>query len=256
MTDNNSITDFRYPADWNEQEQQVFMSAANVMIGQRFGGTAAIVRREVVNTFTDKLGDSILMVDALVQFQKWLPDNAVAFEIETAEPGRLSITVTAPAGAGTVSVTLDASLISADGLIMGAASRRATVTNLVSMGLVHMADIRAMYPANGQSKPTGSQPAPEGKPKLAKKEAKPEIERHTASGFVVKQDGEKLYMRVRAGWFEKFGAPIYPEVLQEAGLDEYLDLEPGEYDFNYVVDAEVTPQAGGKKQVKIVKIIL
>lgn len=227
------------PANWTEQDLVSFRAACDALLIAAYHEEAAAISDGIYGLFFEgHTDDNIDPIDCIMEFRGWFRENVNVFRVDGALPRSITVTVTAPAGSGTVSIALEASLYDGETPLSDAA-RRVTISKFIHMGMEHLKALN-MTPA----KP--AQPA--------QQTAAPILETLQADGLsIVNTQGKNTY-RVRAGWFSKFGAPCYPETFQAAGLASVLTLAPGDYDFKWPIQVEIK-DVNGKKQVKVVKIV-
>lgn len=225
------------PENWTEQDLTSFKAACDALLIAAYHDEAAAISEGIYDLFLEGVKDENAdVIDCIMNFRSWFRENANAFRVDGNIPRSVTVTVSAPAGQGTIAIAFEASLFDGETPLSDAA-RRVTISGMVKMGMEHLKALKPAAPAQPAQPQTPMSP----------------VERMQADGLSIANQNGKTYYRVRAGWFAKYGAPVYEETLKAAGLAEVLTLAPGDYDFKWPVDVEIK-DVNGKKQPKITKI--
>lgn len=226
---------------WNLEDKQLFKSGAL--------GELRTAKIELAETVVDAAVDAFQpneeenVINEIVRFREFI--KGMSFKLRHADLERLTVSLSVPAGDGTISIGLTGNLQPlnretgefaslSDAEI--AASSVAMVKQLFSVLGTIRQNAPAIQPRQQQQQQNGNGGATE--------------QQHKAEKLVVENYNGKSRFRIKAGWFMAFGAPVYEEVLKACGYENVLNFAPGEYDFKH----DITVKVDENKKPKVIAI--
>lgn len=226
---------------WNLEDKSLFRSGA---LGEmRTAGIelADTVVDTAIGAFQPNENENV--INEIVRFREFI--KGVSFKLRHAELEKLTVSITMPAGEGSVTLALAADLrpIDDNGVIgmLNDAEIAASSVAMVKQLFGVLATVR-QNASNIQPKPQQQQQT-NGK-------SGSEEQTHTAQSVTIENYNGKKRFRIKAGWFMAYGAPVYEEVLKACGYENLLTMEPGEYPFVHPITVKVDEN----KKPKVVAI--